>query len=125
MDRALSRKRLFGTSLLALSLAAPSAAFAQVGPAASGAESAAQDNDAAAQPNATDVQPTAQDAARASAAGAEDAIVITGSRIARPELAFPNPVQSFTSAGIEQSGDTNLTDFLTDSPALVGSTTIR
>lgn len=122
MDRALSRKRLFGTSLLALSLAAPSAAFAQVGPAASGAESAAQDNDAAAQPNATDVQPTAQDAARASAAGAEDAIVITGSRIARPELAFPNPVQSFTSAGIEQSGDTNLTDFLTDSPALVGST---
>lgn len=49
-------------------------------------------------------------------------IVVTGSRIARPELDFPNPITSVTAAQIEQSGDTNLVDFLIDSPALLGST---
>ncbi|MDQ3140112.1 MAG: TonB-dependent receptor plug domain-containing protein, partial [Pseudomonadota bacterium] len=58
----------------------------------------------------------AQDAVTAS-----DEIIVTGSRIARPEFAFPNPIQSFGSDAIEQSGDVNVTDFLIDTPALVGS----
>lgn len=48
-------------------------------------------------------------------------IVVTGSRLARPELSSPHPIQSFTSAALEQSGDTNITDFLVDTPALIGS----
>ncbi len=51
----------------------------------------------------------------------DEAIIVTGSRIVRPEIAFPNPVQSLSAATIEASGDTNLTEFLLDSPALVGS----
>jgi len=50
-------------------------------------------------------------------------IVVTGTRIARPELDFANPVVSFGAATIEQSGRTNLADFLVQSPALVGSRT--
>lgn len=50
-------------------------------------------------------------------------IVVTGSRIARPELDAPNPITSFTAETIEQSGRTNLTDFLVQNPALIGSTT--
>jgi iron complex outermembrane receptor protein len=50
-----------------------------------------------------------------------DTIVVTGSRIARREFSFPNPIQSFTAEAIEESGDVNITDFLRDSPALVGS----
>lgn len=50
-------------------------------------------------------------------------IVVTGSRIARPETDFPNPITSVTAAAIEQSGRTNLTDLLTQTPALLGSST--
>jgi outer membrane receptor protein involved in Fe transport len=94
-------------SVLALALAAlPTIASAQV------ADPAAQDEAA-----------VATDEAAAAAAAADEDIVVTGSRIARPEFAFPNPIQSFTSETLEQSGQTNLTDFLTESPALLGSTT--
>lgn len=55
------------------------------------------------------------------APGEEEAIVVTGSRIARPALTSPNPVTSVDSDTILQSGETNLTDFLQDIPALVGS----
>ncbi|MGY4396017.1 iron complex outermembrane receptor protein [Sphingomonas sp. UYAg733] len=48
-------------------------------------------------------------------------IVVTGSRILRPELSFPNPIEVITAKNIEESGDTNLIDALLDSPALVGS----
>ena len=48
-------------------------------------------------------------------------VVVTGSRIARPELSLPNPVQVIDAATIEQSGRTNLTEFLLDTPALIGS----
>jgi len=54
-----------------------------------------------------------------------EAIIVTGSRIARPEADSPNPVTSFSSENIEQSGRTNLTDLLVQSAALVGSTTNR
>lgn len=48
-------------------------------------------------------------------------IVVTGSRIARPEFAAPNPITSFTAKSIEESGNTNITNFLERVPALTGS----
>ena len=65
----------------------------------------------------------AQDAPQSTEADTSDTVVITGSRIARPELSLPNPVQVVTSEAIEQSGKTNLTDFLSETPALLGSQT--
>ncbi|WP_404480620.1 TonB-dependent receptor domain-containing protein [Novosphingobium sp. BL-52-GroH] len=63
----------------------------------------------------------AQDATDAST-DEGDQIIVTGTRIATP-LGFdnPNPVVSITAATIEQSGRTNITDFLVTSPALLGS----
>lgn len=59
--------------------------------------------------------------------GAEEgeAIVVTGSRIRRPEADSPNPIISLNAETIQQSGTTNLTDFLTGYPALTGSSTSR
>ncbi|MGN6497969.1 MAG: TonB-dependent receptor plug domain-containing protein [Tsuneonella sp.] len=51
------------------------------------------------------------------------AIVVTGSRIALPQYSQPNPIVSADAATIEESGYTNLTDFLVQSPALIGSQT--
>jgi len=67
----------------------------------------------------------AQDAAAdaTSATDNDQVIVVTGSRIARPEESSPNPVTSITAATIEQSGLTNLTDLLVQNPALIGSIT--
>ncbi len=48
-------------------------------------------------------------------------IIVTGSRIARPETDTPNPVVAFTAQNIEQSGQTNLTELLAQSPALFNS----
>lgn len=48
-------------------------------------------------------------------------IVVTGSRIARAEFAAPNPITSFSAAAIQQSGNTNITNFLERVPALTGS----
>lgn len=67
-----------------------------------------------------DPQPTVL-AAEPVAAG--DDVVITGSRIRRPDFNTPNPVISIGSETIESSGTTNLTDFLTGYPALQGSST--
>lgn len=50
-------------------------------------------------------------------------IVVTGSRIARPEIDSPNPVMSVTNETIQQSGLTNLTDVLVQNPALISSST--
>lgn len=64
----------------------------------------------------------AQDVAADETADDDSAfIVVTGSRVARPELSLPNPVQVFDNRTVEQSGKTNLTDFLVDVPALLGS----
>ena len=62
---------------------------------------------------------TAEDAAATEGAGPD--IVVTGSRIARPEFEAPNPITSFNAANIQQSGNTNVTDFLLRVPALTGS----
>lgn len=51
----------------------------------------------------------------------QNEIVVTGSRIARPDFEAPNPIVSFDAASIEQSGNTNLTNFLARVPALTGS----
>ncbi|MFN3389824.1 MAG: TonB-dependent receptor plug domain-containing protein, partial [Allosphingosinicella sp.] len=53
----------------------------------------------------------------------EEAIVVTGSRIRRPDFQAPNPVVSLDSEVLQASGTTNLTDFLTGYPALIGSST--
>ena len=48
-------------------------------------------------------------------------IVVTGSRIARPDFEAPNPIVSFNATDIQESGNTNLTNFLERVPALTGS----
>ncbi|WP_428332334.1 TonB-dependent receptor plug domain-containing protein [Novosphingobium sp.] len=60
-------------------------------------------------------------AAADSAAGKTDEIVVTGSRIARPDYQAPNPIVSYDATNIQQSGETNLTNFLQRVPALTGS----
>lgn len=52
---------------------------------------------------------------------ANEAIVITGSRIRRPDFNTPNPMISIGADQVERSGSTNLTQFLTGFPALQGS----
>ena len=54
---------------------------------------------------------------------ADEEIVVTGSRIVRPDYQSANPVTSVTGEQLEYSGVTNVTDFLTDVPALTGSST--
>ena len=53
---------------------------------------------------------------------ASEAIVVTGSRLRLPEYAQANPIQASTAEQIEASGQTNLTEFLSNNPALLGST---
>jgi iron complex outermembrane receptor protein len=52
-----------------------------------------------------------------------DEIVITGSRIKQDSQGFANPVTTFSAESLAQSGKTNLADFLSQSPALLGSVT--
>lgn len=118
-------RALFGTvSLLALLTASPAFAGGQPQPTPPGGpESSSQDDDPANSPeNDSDAAAEAQESAGPLETGTgEQQIIVTGSRISRPEFAFPNPIQSYTSEAIEQGGDINLTDFLLDNPALVGS----
>lgn len=65
----------------------------------------------------------AQDEPAAETVDESDAIVVTGSRIARPELSSPNPVQVISAETIQRTGNVNLTDYLVENPALLGSTT--
>ena len=59
--------------------------------------------------------------APAPAPAAEEQIIVTGSRIARPEIEFSNPVISYSAATIARRGTTDITALLTESSALVGS----
>lgn len=52
-----------------------------------------------------------------------DEVVVTGTRIRQNTQNFPNPVTSFSASTIQQSGRTNLADFLSQAPALVASNT--
>lgn len=60
---------------------------------------------------------SAQDAA----AEEEEVIVVTGTRIQRPDYQFTNPVVSSTAEEISSSGTTNLLDYLETVPALNNS----
>ena len=88
-------------------------------------QSSTQDDDATASPQQqNDTAARAAESAPPQQTGTgNNDIVITGSRIARPEFAFPNPVQAYTAETMEQAGTTNLTDFLAESPALLNSST--
>ncbi|WP_343520089.1 TonB-dependent receptor [Sphingomonas sp.] len=65
--------------------------------------------------------PPQEEAPAADQVDSGDTVIITGSRIQRPEFATPNPIQAYDAETIEQSGETNLTQFLSNSPALLGS----
>lgn len=54
-----------------------------------------------------------------------DEIVVTGSRIRVQDYVAANPVTSITSQTLVNSGQTNLTDFLSDVPALSSSLTLQ
>lgn len=52
-----------------------------------------------------------------------DQIIVTGTRIVRPDLDLPSPVVSVSEEAIAQSGQTNITELLAQSPALYNSET--
>jgi outer membrane receptor protein involved in Fe transport len=53
----------------------------------------------------------------------DEEIIVTGTRIQRPDYQSANPVVSMSGEQLQYSGVTNVTDFLTDVPAVVGSST--
>lgn len=57
----------------------------------------------------------------AAAVDADNAIIVTGTRIARPAIETANPVVMISSEDIVESGTTNITDYLKTVPALQGS----
>jgi len=64
---------------------------------------------------------TAQSASSQEDVAQVEEIVVTGSRIRLKDYVAPNPVTTITSETIENSGQTNLVQFLQDVPALVNS----
>jgi iron complex outermembrane recepter protein len=67
----------------------------------------------------------AQQTPSAASVSADDEVtevVITGSRIKRPELQSANPIISVSAAAIERTGQSNLTEILMRTPALSSST---
>lgn len=65
--------------------------------------------------------PAASAEAEAEAEAPAADIVVTGSRIQRPDYQAPNPIVSFDAAKIQDSGNTNVTEFLRRIPALTNS----
>ena len=51
----------------------------------------------------------------------DNTIVVTGTRIARPEAESPNPLVTITAQRIQQAGQTSVTDAIMRNPALIGS----
>ena len=69
--------------------------------------------------NCTPAEPSAQAAVTAAQdAGSNDAIVVTGSRIRRPNLESNVPVTSVTAEELTAQGDVNIGDALNDLPSL-------
>lgn len=68
-------------------------------------------------------QPAAQDDEAAESQLSE--IVVTGTRIRVPDYEGSAPVASVSGEALLNAGVTNVTDFLTDQPALVSSTTLQ
>lgn len=70
---------------------------------------------------AQDVTVASDEAADDQAEGAANAIVVTGTRIQRPEAANATPVVAITAENIIQLGVTNVTELLSQTPALFNS----
>jgi iron complex outermembrane recepter protein len=70
---------------------------------------------------AQDSQAEPETTAEEEAAAEDEAIVVTGSRIARPELNVANPIVAVTAEDIEKTGQVNVTDVLIRNPALTAS----
>lgn len=101
-----------------------SALFASISAAALVASAASAQTAPTPQQDPVDGAPTAADVDTPVTQPDEtDEVVVTGSRIARPEIDQPNPITSFSAATLDQSGRVNVTDFLVQNPALLGSTT--
>jgi len=62
-----------------------------------------------------------QGAIAADDTGATETVVVTGTRIPRPELDLPSPTITLSDQDLKNSGTTNLGDYLKRIPALVGS----
>jgi iron complex outermembrane recepter protein len=108
----LSSRALFSASALALALAASPALAQPVS-----TEAAQQDE----QPGPDqDGEPQGTINASDAPAG-QDEVIVSGTRIRTPQYDFANPVVSVDDDAIERSGITNITSFLTEFPALVGS----
>ena len=63
-------------------------------------------------------QPQARDSAATTNAQQQQEVVVTGSRIARPNLAQPTPVQTLSPQQIQNAGTGNLGDIITQLPAV-------
>src|SRR5262245_36793479 len=67
----------------------------------------------------------AQQGETQSESGPVEKVVVTGSRIPRPNLQQPNPVATVTSERIENAGTSNLGDIVAQLPALSANGTVR
>lgn len=105
MMRMRARSLTLSVSLVALVLAAQPA-LAQDAP-----EAEAQGDQEVAGPQVEPPAPTEDD----------EAIVVTGTRIRSTQYDFANPVVAIDDSAIQNAGVTNITSFLSDFPALVGS----
>jgi len=72
-------------------------------------------------PAAAQTVPAAQPAPAAADTTEAPEVVVTGTRIRNADFETANPVVSVNAARIQQSGDVNLTEYLTRLPALTGS----
>lgn len=107
------RPWLLGGTILAAALGLSGAALAQ--DIQSGPEASETDQEEIIEDNDTQAEDPA--------AAPQDTIVVTGSRIRRPDYEFSNPVVSVSGENLAYSGVTNVTDFATDFPALANSFT--
>jgi iron complex outermembrane receptor protein len=80
---------------------------------------------AAAQPESSQPPAPADQTTPPPQSGPVEKVVVTGSRIPRPNLQQPNPVTTVTSERIENSGTSNLGDIVAQFPALSANGTVR
>lgn len=74
---------------------------------------------------AQDARPAPQDEPQPEASAELSEVVVTGTRIRVPDYEGSAPVASVSGEALRNAGVTNVTDFLTDQPALVSSTTLQ
>ncbi|WP_375393162.1 TonB-dependent receptor plug domain-containing protein [uncultured Sphingomonas sp.] len=87
------------------------------------AAGACQGPDATSNPACAQVTANADGTTADAASAPTRDVVVTGSRIRRPDYETASPIVSLDSNTLQQSGTTNVTDFLTGYPALIGSST--